>query len=363
MLRRKEGASLRRKPSREEYGEVVAVVGSSYPNSEAETRALGKLESGMRKLMERAVEAFLHSAENEDLAKFNDVMLRAFLKLPERVRQTSQGSVFYAKMVRTAREIVAAKRVAINAIDDPLGARLCEDASMEIGKNLDSLESSVFQIARFLLRQSRAHPDRVFATGINIDVRYGIDLVGVDSRFDEEEERLLIDLFLYQAKASRVGLSAQDVRGLPTRYANKKLAAKEELELDADWVRRELLGRNPEPSLELEDERALDILIGTYGSLRILSREYSMRQNLKPADRFRVSSLMYSQLGILANKLGVEMPAHIAKPRIDIGEVEFRYLVDTVRGTEDLSEDEAREYSGQRFLSGSSRLNPTQPNA
>ncbi len=197
------------------------------------------------------------------------------------------------------------------------------------------------------MRQSRSHPNRIFATGINLDVRYGIDLVGADTRFDHGKNRLLINLFLYQAKASRFGLSASDVRELSARYADKKSATKEELTLDVDWVKRELLDQRCEPGFEFDDETSLAILTE---SLSELHAQRLNIDNLNALDRFIVGLRLYSAVRTLALDFGVDIPRNIVRPQIDVGEVEFRYLVDTERGTEDLSEDEAIEYGSRIFL-------------
>jgi hypothetical protein len=341
MLRRKEGISSVKKPSREEYAKVIPVLVSCESASKEEQEVLRTLEDKMKKQMERAVDTFLHSAELEDLAKFNDLMLRSFLRLPTHIRETQNGKLFFQKMARTAREIIARKRVAINVKDEPEQARLAMDASEEMGRNLDTLESSVFQLAGFIASESRVHPDRIFATGVNIDTRYGVDLVGAEARFDWQKNCLIFDLFLYQAKASRKGLTKEEVRAVATRYQGRKRAVRDELVFDADWVRRELFGRRPEPSFDFEDEKALDILTSTFEKI---SEMYENLQNLNSLDRFYVMAKLYSRLKVLADEFDCEVPAHFSEPRISLGKIEFRYLVDTVRGTEDLSEEEAGGY-------------------
>jgi trimethylamine:corrinoid methyltransferase-like protein len=94
MFKRKKEIGSKRGPTREEYANVTPIVDTRYSDTETEARALGVLEERMLKKIERAVDRFLQSPEIEDLAQFNDFVLRTYLKLPARLRATQSGRIF-----------------------------------------------------------------------------------------------------------------------------------------------------------------------------------------------------------------------------------------------------------------------------
>lgn len=342
MLRRKKQVDTFREPTRTEFANIIPLTDSRYASQEDSERVLKDLEERTMNRIKKAVERFLSSPEIEDLAKFNDLILRAYLKLPARVRETQQGPVFFDKIRRTANQIMVARKSSIDrAHEDTYAVQLLDASADEMAKNLLSLESSVMQLARFVSSQALTHPDRVFATGVNLDVRYGIDLIGADVMFDQEHNQLVVHLILWQAKASRVGMSADDVRGLSQRYTRQQQAVVKELEFDASWVQEHLLDRRPEPKLELDDDTAFEIVAGEIEQLTGLHRKLD---ELSPQDRFLAELRVYRLLETCANEFEVKVPESVVRPKIVVGGIEFRYLVDTKQGARDLSKNDANSF-------------------
>lgn len=342
MLKRKEGVGAFREPTREEYANVIPIVDSRYANRDMEEQALAALEGKTIKQIERAVSRFLASPEIEDLGKFNDLIFRAYLKLPARIRETQQGKIFFDKIRRKANEIMAERKRSIDRVNEnPYVVQLLDSSVEEMGRNLLNLESSAMQLARFVSSQAQTHPDRVFATGVNIDVRYGIDLVGADVQFDQSASRLIVDLKLYQAKASRAGIPDHDIRDLPRKYVGQTRAINEDLEFDPEWVKRELLDRRPEPGIDIGEEEAFDIVAGELTELASIQEQIS---GLSAQDRFLAELRLYRLLMTAVDKFGGDLPAGVKKSEIVIGDIEFRYLVDSTSGTQDLSVAEAEQF-------------------
>ncbi|PJE76650.1 hypothetical protein COV05_03650 [Candidatus Uhrbacteria bacterium CG10_big_fil_rev_8_21_14_0_10_48_16] len=342
MLKRKETAGNFRVPTREEYANVIPIVDTRYTDRGMEEKALSALEAKTIKQVERAVDRFLSSPEIEDLGKFNDHILRAYLKLPARIRETQQGKIFFDKIRRKANEIMAERKRSIDRVNEnPYVVQLLDSSVEEMGGNLLTLESSVMQLARFVSSQAQTHPDRVFATGVNIDVRYGVDLVGADVKFDQGTSKLIVDLTLYQAKASRAGLPAHEVRDLPKKYAGQTRAVQEELEFDAEWVQKELLDRRPESGIDIGEEEVFDIVAGELTELASIQEKIS---GLSAQDRFLAEFRLYRLLMTAVDEFGGDLPAGVKKPEIVIGDIEFRYLVDSTSGTQDLSVAEAEQF-------------------
>lgn len=342
MLKRRKIVDAFREPTKVEYANVIPLADSRYASQEDVERALANLDERTLKRVEKAVSQFLASPEIEDLGKFNDLVLRAYLKLPARIRETQQGQVFFDKIRRKANEMMADRRRSIDRINEnPYVVQLLDSSVEEMGSNLLSLESSVMQLARLVSSQAQTHPDRVFATGVNLDVRYGIDLIGADVAFDEKQNQLIVDLVLWQAKASRAGLSADEVRRLPQRYVRQQEAVKKELEFDASWVQEHLLDRRPEPSLELDDETVFDIVAGEIEQLSTFQNKLG---DLSPQDRFLAELRLYRLLEAAAEKFEGEMPEQFPRPRIVVGTIDFRYLLDTKVGTKDLKEDDLASF-------------------
>jgi hypothetical protein len=342
MLKRKKDAGSQREPTRIEYANVIPIVDSRYASREESDRALASLEGKTKKRVERAVDRFLSSPGIEDLGQFNDLVLRAYLKLPARIRETQQGRTFFEKICKAANSIMAQRKRTIDRVNEnPYVVSLLDASVEEMGRNLLTLESSVMQLARFVSYQAQSNPKRVFATGVNIDVRYGIDLVGADVDFDQEENQLTVNLILWQAKASRVGASANEVRGLSQRYRGQRNAVVEELEFDAGWVQAHLLDRRPEPNLELDDETVFEIVAG---EIEQLSAIHQKLDSFSAQDRFLAELRIYRLLEAAAAEFGGKIPEGFTRPRIAVGTVDFRYLVDTITGTQDLNEDDVGSF-------------------
>jgi hypothetical protein len=211
----------------------------------------------------------------------------------------------------------------------------------EMDRTLRRLESSVFQLSRFIDTESVRHPDRLFGTSVFLDVEYGIDLIAADQEFDAEQRALVVNLVLYQAKASRDGLSEEHIRDLPGRYGSDERRARRELVLDPKWFQREVI-RNIESGLTLSDDEAFDLMANIQPQL---AATYQKLDTLPPAQRFATEMRVYDQVRALAEVFEVKVPDSIAKPQIRIGSIEMRYLVDTAKeGLQNLSASEARAY-------------------
>lgn len=339
---------LKRRAKETEYAKVKRIDQSTDSETEATERSVRRLEREIK----RTVDQFLESTHVQDLARMNDAVLREYMRVPAEGRRSAQyREMLFGKMRRASSERFSEIRADLTKTAEgadkdraQVAKRRLDNlpaAEKEMDLTLRGLESSVFQLSRFIDRESVRHPDRLFGTSVFLDVEYGIDLIAADQEFDAEQRALIVNLVLYQAKASREGLSEEHIRDLPGRYGSDERRARRELVLDPQWFQREVI-RNLESGLTLSDEEAFDLMANIQSKL---AATYQKLDTLPPAQRFATEMRVYNQVQALAEVFDVDVPDSIAKPQIRIGSIEMRYLVDTAKeGLQDLSANEARTY-------------------
>gem|GEM_PF-5223868 len=340
MLKRKENVGPYRKPSREEYAKVHPIEARRYRSRSESKEALKNFDRDLKQEVRKAVELFLKSESIEDLAKFNDVVLRMFMQIPTNLRVQKSGREFFYNVKRYAEDALREK---FNELQEE-GRRMEETiayAAKELVQLLKRLESSVRQIATFISSQSVTNPDRAFSTGVNLDVHYGIDLIGVDNAYDPESKMLHLDIFLYQAKAARKGLEASTIRALPDEYARQKQATRKDVTMDLAWFKKNILDNTSSPESSVAARKPLT---HAPASLEELEKFRAGLDNLQGPERFFAEQELYSAEVALRKELGLEIPQTLIRPRIKGRSLNYRYLVDTKNGLKILNEAETRNY-------------------
>lgn len=331
--------------------EQVHGIRSRSPEGSAE-RVYASIENRLQTRVQKVVDLYLQSASILDLAKLNDSVLRCVTSLPDAVRDNSQlVSLFYQKIRRTASDVIARRA---RAIDDDLAAgrifpseahseqERLQYTSVELQKSLESLESSVGQLVSVLRRRSEESPNSIFATSVDFDVRYGVDLIEGIPEINSDGD-LILHIRLYQAKASRAGLTSEEVRKVGHRYRDQMQLASspEHLAVDEKWLNK-----------HIESEQSAEIGITFDQAIDILSDSADVMDQLllddegvvlHPLREYSLRTQIYNKLEPLAVELEEDNP--VSLPHILRGNVDVFYAVDTEAGLEILSQDEIDSYA------------------
>lgn len=261
-----------------------------------------------------------------DNAKLNDILLRAAMRVPEAVQANpAEFRKVLARMVQASDDI-------LNATGDYKNRR-------EFGVSLENAALSAYQIARFVRESRKRNPDHRFGTSVWMDVFYGFDLLRAWPIWVPEKNALDVFITGYQAKAKGQGggLEATEVRDLVTRYEPNKNRAKGELEFDPNWVMNvaiEEMGPLGQDGLEraMRDLGRARELLGSMTS-----------EPKTPFEKWRDAYVRAQLADRMGSAIGLE-PVPMPGLRQRGAEVPMRFLVDTRKGTEDLTEEQARNY-------------------
>lgn len=261
-----------------------------------------------------------------DNAALNDIVLRAAIKLPLGIQESPALFRDFLHRISSRTNAVLGKR----------GVQP-EDRSV-FADRMKGLESSVYQMTKFVRAGRAKNPDFRFATSVWIDVFYGYDLLRAWPVWVPERQGLDVFITGYQAKASRDGLEPAEVRGLPDKYRGQKARAARELEFDPDWVMERILSEadplirhNTDRALRGDDEQA---------------RRFIWSSSTDAGSPFERWYAQYQRERFAGREAALPGLASASMPPIHQRgqEVNMRFIVDTKKGTEDLTEEQARTY-------------------
>lgn len=273
--------------------------------------------------IEKAAEAFCRSQSIMDLARFNDMALRAVLQLPDSMLRNSRDrELFFDKLMREARAHVS--------------RNLPGTAQQEFGERTVSFRSSILQLVGFVVADRQRSPDNLFATSVHFDVHYGIDLIKMRSWWNDQLARLDISVGLYQAKGSRTGLSDAEVRDVASKYRPKQARVLAEVEFDPDWLvarTRERSGVTEKDVVEsLKDAERAIALVRKMAE----ARPSTALEQFVHKDRLYRLSQVFRPGG---------SPSEGNAPHLKmVPQPAFRFIVDTRQGTKILTDIEAEQY-------------------
>lgn len=260
-----------------------------------------------------------------DNAKLNDLMLRASMQLPLAIQENPALFRDFLARISSRTNIILGKR----------GVQPEERSAF--ADRMRGLESSVYQLSKFVRAGRAKNPDFRFATSVWIDVMYGFDLLRAWPIWVPEKQSLDIFVTGYQAKANRGGLEPADVRELAARYGRQKERAGRELEFDPDWVFERMV-----TEMDWVTQRNVDMALRDMDRARTLLGEMTEDKGT-PFERWRAAYVRSQLADRFASELGME-PAERPAIRQRGQEVNLRFLVDTKKGLEDLTEEQARTY-------------------
>jgi hypothetical protein len=169
------------------------------------------------------------------------------------------------------------------------------------------------------------NPDRAFASSVDLDVEYGIDLIEATPKFVEKEDALYISLRFYQAKARVAGLSDEDIRAEADRYRPRMQAAERDLVHDDGWFLR----KEVDPILPSLESFDLDDILDMY-DVKNFDRMKQVGDDASPYERFAQKFSVWGQAEAIARILDDEKyPNPFKKPEIVFNDNEVLYLVDS----------------------------------
>lgn len=264
--------------------------------------------------------------EKWDYAVLNDHLLRGVVQFPPDTLATERG--FWDAYTRFCKRII-----------EILGKRGVspENRVHFAEEQLDKLGGSMFQLARVVQRGKLKNPQWKFATSPYLDVRYGIDLMRAWPEWNAERKTLDIFLTVYQAKASRYALRPEQVREAAERYGEQAERVKKELEFDPDWVSNTILGETDPITL-----RNLELAMNDLGRAREVLGDLT-KEGGTAFERWRSAYVRGQLVGRFAEALGTNADS-LPAIRQRGASVSFRFIVDTAKGLEDLTEEQARSY-------------------
>lgn len=303
--------------------------------SERNARVLEKGQASIEKMIDR----YLTSNQPLDLARVNNTVLRIAARFPD--RRSSDASTLktlYDKSKSAASRSMAERR------NRASGRELDQltESSREIMRMLESLESSVTQLLNIMDARRRVSPESTFATSVDLDVRYGIDLIEAIPHFITKRDALVVDFNLYQCKASRVGLADDEIRSLASRYRRSAqlTTSGEHLVIDPDYFERELQAL--EQAIEapaLSEDEMLDGILSEGDYFREVLNQ---TRNTDSSTRYLAQRKLHAAVGAFAKEVGEHNP--LPAPNLQIGRVEMLFGVDTRRGLSILSLGEAEQF-------------------
>lgn len=309
------------KRPRKDYEQVVELPKpTESTNPRILDQIIGQAAADVMRQRQNVVEKSL------DNAKLNDILLRAAMQIPGAIQDDP------VKFRNVLKQIVRAS-------DDIIAATGEYRDRREFGVSLENAALSAQQLARFVRESRKKNPDWRFATSVWMDVFFGLDLLRAWPIWVPEKNQLDVFITGYQAKAKGPGggLEATEVRDLVTRYEPQKEYTKHDLTFDPDWIARQAVDEMGPLGQDGLDRALRDL----DQARRLLG---SLTENPKtPFEHWRAGYVRSRLADQFAGAFGAEVSAG-ASIRQRGAEVALRFLVDTKRGTEDLTEDQARNY-------------------
>jgi hypothetical protein len=292
--------------------------------------------------MDRVAEYFLASKESLEWAYINDLVLRAVLRVPTEVRRDRRAIGNFYEKLRKRAALTLANRKNSAMLDHQDRAGL-DEVAKKLAENFESLESSVMQLVGLMEMRAAVDPSVSFATSVDLDVRYGVDLIEMSHQYDEAGNAIVADVRVYQAKANRIGMPDDKVRSEAARYEEKRvlIEQKEHLVLDKEWLIR-VLGdahKNELDPIELSQEELLD---GLAEQRSTLARANKSKEASSPYARYAAQLNIWTQ-GEAASKY-FECENSFLKPAVELGGLQMLYAFDTKKGLEILTPDQAKTY-------------------
>lgn len=215
----------------------------------------------------------------------------------------------------------------------------------------DTVESSIFQLMNVMNRRRQENPELVFGTSVDLDVRYGIDLLEAATEFDNGV--MEIDIRLYQAKSSRSGLTNEAICKLAFEYEGRfsRATDKRYLELDPEWFLQEITtGDQGSRMANMSADQALAAISNDL-SFAFLSSPPDER--VKSVDRFAGYLANWRIVDGVAKELGESNPW--PRPDIRLRQLDVFLAADSQTGLEIISLDQAKQY-GQKITPNKGNL-------
>lgn len=262
-----------------------------------------------------------------DFAVLNDVLFRAAVQFPPEAF-VSQDKYWdaYGRLCKKIMEVLGAQGVS------------AENRTHFYEEELDKLGGSTYQLAKVVRRGREKNPEWRYATSPYLDVRYGIDLMRAWPVWNPAGNSLEIFLTVYQAKASRIGLKPEQVRAAAEGYAEKAGWVRQNLEFDPDWVSSRILDQTDAYTL-----RNIEMATNDLARARNILSAMSVDQGTA-FERWRAAYVRGLMVERFSEALGAPSGSSMPVVKQRGAEVSFRFIVDTAKGLEDLTAEQALQY-------------------
>jgi len=282
-------------------------------------------------LIPDAVLSFRHAATTNlsaDYAEFNDRLLRAILQIPFASLSTVPDRKLYLG------KLISAARIEIQKAND---ARV----SQEFGERTETIQSSVMQLLWLIVPIHQKEPNFIFSTSVSLDVDYGMDLIGSRGFWIPANNELRVQMFVWQAKARKAGLTDKEIRDVREEYREKQARIPEDVDPNPEWLRRRLESRLRRPFTRAEIGAASNRLDTALTMVLRLTNEIN-----NPArstfEKFYFQDRIHRLQTLFP---GANAGAAVMPPRINILRTPvIRFLVDTEQGTRSLTDAQAESW-------------------
>lgn len=298
--------------------------GEKYSERIARTREEVRIEDEkISRIAQAYVDAAKHYGVGQSLtyARANDRALRTLLRNP--LRDVTSTKVWFSKLSAEVNK----QLVADSKLDPEARSKSIKRCSETVAKSFDQLLPFIDSVRKF-------SPGDMLATGVELDVDLGIDLMRVSTNWDEASSQLTVEIDLYQAKAGMV--SNIELQKLAKDYLEeaKKATA---LLLDDNWFGargREQAGSFYEP---MHHDRSLDSLLG--------EPLPETNIDLTPLGRLFQRDSWVKQLNDFATEMG---EPQVAGPTLVLKRIDYRLLTRNEFGKDiDISIFDVPEYVEQ----------------
>lgn len=241
-----------------------------------------------------------------DFARANDAVLRTLIRRPMRDRTT------LSRWLNDLRKEMDRVIVSSGTLDAKTRSEIIDRRDVAMAKSMD-------QLIPFIESVRRTSPGDILATGVELDVNRGIDLLRARPRWEESTQQLLVSIDLYQAKAGAV--DDDGLRALAEGYLLQAQAAQNELDVDPEWF--SLRGREQTEMRQMSVDELFAILSGE-------NEVPTGEAELSPLGRFKSRTDFINQLNELARQLG---ESEVEPPTVALEDLDFRLLVKKTDGT------------------------------
>lgn len=257
----------------------------------------------------------------ETLTLANDLLLRLFLRLDLDI---TASQVFFDELKKR-----------IGAKEDARGRHGEEQRERE---RADTIKQSIKQLADFIKSERAIHPEVIFASSPELDEIKGIDLLKCRPVWDNQAQKLILDIELIQAKSGV--MDSEEIRNLGRVYQSNMRRVEREFVLSKRWFQsmaKEVIPPVPEYSNEqlfnhLVDQRALIDLLTPADP----DEDFAAFKN------FHQAAVIYEQMDKIFKDFGV--PNTYQFPDIELRSLKFFLLVNTGRGSKYLEVNQAVKY-------------------